>query len=141
MRELARSVAALPDYAYFYVLLFSSGSIEPPIQRDWMRARRTTVQMFIQWLNQVDPGGATEPVPAFERVFALGDRPDVIFFLTDGEIPDAEAAGDLIAKLNSGGRRVVINTIAFGDVRSQKLLRRLARDSGGTYRFVATEAQ
>ena len=80
-------------------------------------------------------------MPAFERVFALGDRPDVIFFLTDGEIPDAEAAGDLIAKLNSGGRRVVINTIAFGDVRSQKLLRRLARDSGGTYRFVATEAQ
>ena len=137
MRELTGSVGTLPDYASFYVVLFSSGFVEPPMQRGWMRARRSTVNRLINWLNETDPGGGTEPVPAFQLVFALDVRPDVIFFLTDGEIPENTA--DLVASLNERGGRVIINTIAFGDDRSQDQLRRIARESGGMYRFVRQE--
>jgi hypothetical protein len=136
MRELARSIEALPDYAYFYVVLYSSDVTLPAGQRDWTRARPSTVSALIRWLNQIDPRGGTRPIPAFDLVFSLEERPDVVFFLTDGEIPRAEEALARVTQLNSRGRRVVINTIAFGDPASQELLREIARQSGGIYRFV-----
>ena len=136
MRELSRSIGELPDYAYFYIVLFSSGATVPPMQDDWNRARPSTVRHFIRWLGQVDPGGGTQPRSAFELVFSLKERPDVIFFMTDGQITNFSA--DEVAAHTSRGRRVVINTIAFGDPTSQDLLREIARQSGGVYRFVAS---
>jgi hypothetical protein len=139
MRELARSIEALPDYAYFYVVLYASEITLPPAQRDWTRARPSTVSRLIRWLNQIDPRGGTRPVPAFRQVYSIEERPDVIFFLTDGEIPRSEETLATVTLLNSRGRRVVINTIAFGDPVSQDLLREIARASGGIYRFVASD--
>jgi hypothetical protein len=137
MRELARSIESLPDFASFYVVLFSSDFIEPPMQRGWTKARPETIRFLIRWLNDVDPGGGTEPRNAFHQVFALSERPDVIFFLTDGRIGNFSA--EEVAALNRGGDRVIVNTIAFGDPASQDLLRQIAADSGGVYRFVPTE--
>jgi hypothetical protein len=139
MNELARSVSSLPDYASFYVLLFSSHYIQPPGQDGWTRARKSNVSYFIRWLNSVDPGGGTNPMPAFARVFSLDDRPDVIFFLTDGQIPGDQ--NEMLATLKRQSGRVVINTIAFGDPRSQDLLKRIAKQSGGVYRFVPVEGR
>jgi hypothetical protein len=136
-RELARSIDNLPDYAFFYVVLFSSDITIPPMQNGWMRARKSTINRFIRWLNLIDPTGGTEPIDAFRQVFSLDVRPDVIFFLTDGQIPDDTAR--LVANLNRRGERVTINTIAFGDDQSQALLREIAADSGGTYRFVRSD--
>ncbi|MHC4414541.1 MAG: vWA domain-containing protein [Planctomycetota bacterium] len=137
MRELARSIEALPDYAYFYIVLFSSHITLPPIQRGWTRARPNTVSNVIRWLNQVDPQGGTQPKPAFLQVFSLRDRADVIFFLTDGEIPPDTL--ETVVGLNARGKRIVINTIAFGDPTSQDLLKEIARKSGGVYRFVPSD--
>lgn len=134
MRELSQSITDLPDYAYFYIVLFSSGATVPPMQEGWNRARPSTVRHFIRWLGQVAPRGATQPRSAFSQVFSLKERPDVIFFMTDGEITNFSA--EEVAAHTSRGRRVVINTIAFGDPSSQDLLRDIARESGGVYRFV-----
>ncbi len=139
MRELSRSIESLPDYAYFYVVLFSSDYTLPPTQRGWTRARPSTVSRLIRWLNQVDDGGGTVPGPAFHQVFSLAVRPDVIFFLTDGEISNFTAAD--VAALNSRGKRAVINTIAFGDPASQDMLREIADQSGGVYRYVPSEGK
>jgi hypothetical protein len=136
MRELGRSIAALPDYSHFFVVLYNSSAIVPPTQRGWTRARKGAIRALINWLEEgVTPGGGTDPKPAFETAFSLDVRPDVIFFLTDGEI--ATMSADYVASLNGrGGRRVVINTVAFGDPSSQDLLKQIALDSGGVYRFV-----
>jgi hypothetical protein len=139
MRELARSVSSLPDYASFYVLLFSSHYVQPPVQSGWTRAKKSNVNHLIRWLNQVDPGGGTNPMPAFTQVFSLDERPDVIFFLTDGQIPGDHE--ELLANLKRQSGRVIINTIAFGDPRSQDLLKRMAKQSGGVYRFVSAEGR
>jgi len=133
IRELARSVDALPDYAYFHVLLYSGGVSWPQFQQGWLRARTSQVTRLINWLDTVTAGGGTQPVPAFTAAFSLDTPPDVIFFLTDGQIPENTAAA--IARMNEG-RRVVINTVAFGDARSQDQLKEIARNSGGVYRFV-----
>jgi hypothetical protein len=136
-REMAASIDGLPDYAYFHVVLFSSDIVGMPGGRAWIRARKPAVSRFLRWLNDVDPGGGTEPMGAFYEVFALDVPPDVIFFLTDGEIPDETA--DLVGELNDRGGGVIINTIAFGDARSQEQLRRIASESGGVYLYVPQE--
>ncbi len=137
MRELSGSIAGLPDYTYFYIVLFSSASIVPPMQRGWTRARPATLTHFIRWLRDVDPGGGTQPKSSFAKVFALDPVPDVIYFMTDGEISGFTA--DEVAQMNKQGKRTVINTIAFGDPASQDLLRDIARQSGGVYRFVPSD--
>ncbi|MHC5023439.1 MAG: vWA domain-containing protein [Planctomycetota bacterium] len=138
LAELGRSIQSLPDYAYFYVVLFSSKSVLPPMQRGWMRAQRANVSRLSRWLDsEVDAGGGTLPREAFIQVFALDVRPDVIFFLTDGRVQDFSAAE--AAAMNRRGKRVVINTIAFGDPSSQDMLKEMARQSGGVYRYVPSQ--
>ena len=134
--EVVRSIEALPEHAMFHVALFSGEHITPPHQRQWLPARSRAIRQLRSWLFDVEPSGSTLPKSALESVFALPQRPDAIFFLTDGEIPEGTA--DLIAQLNGRGRRVVVNTIAFGDPASQEELRRIARESGGQYSFVDT---
>jgi hypothetical protein len=134
MRELMRSIEVLPDFAKFHVVLFSSASITPPFQKGWSRARPSTVGRYRHWLEEMGPSGGTNPRDAFEQVFALDARPDVIFFMTDGQISSMGA--DYVASLNAQGKRVTINTVAFGHPSSQELLRQIARDAGGVYRFV-----
>jgi len=137
MRELARSIEVLPDYASFFVVLFNSEITAPPMQKGWTRARDGTVKRFTRWLEQVDPGGGTRPQPAFRQVFSLENRPDVIFFLTDGVIPRETVA--VVAALNGRGRRVAVNTIAFGDPASQAFLKEISHRSGGVYRYVSSD--
>ncbi len=137
MREMARSIEALPDYAWFYVVLFSSEIMMPRMLEGWTRARPATISGLIRWLNDVDPGGGTQPAPAFVQVFSLDRRPDAIFFLTDGQIPPDVSS--IVAALNGKGRRVVITTIAFGDPSGQDQLKDIARESGGVFRFVPAQ--
>lgn len=138
LRELARSITSLPDSAEFYLLFFDSTFSSPPMQKDWMPATPYSVRNVVRWLNQVAPGGGTHPRGAFQHLFAMEERPDVIFFLTDGKLQGFSSGA--LAKLNSSGKRVVINTIAFGSDAEQKVLRDMARDSGGEFRFVSTGA-
>lgn len=137
--ELIRSIEALPDYASFYIVLFSSETLEPPTQRGWVQARPVNVNRVVHWLNQVDPGGGTVPGPAFRQILSLDARPDVIFFMTDGIIHGFSASE--VNAMNRNGQRVVIHTISFGDQGSEELLRQIARDSGGTYRYVPDRSQ
>lgn len=134
MNELKRSIRALPDYASFVVLLYSNILRTPPMQNTWFRANPSSVNRVSRWIDTVDSGGGTLPLPAFQEVFKLADRPDVIFFLTDGIIPGNVPAE--VADLNAKGRGVVVNTISFGGDAAREPLRRMAADSDGVYRHV-----
>jgi len=137
IEELCQSILRLPDTAHFYIVFFSSGMSTPDIQSGWQVARRARKEQMANWIRRhVTAGGGTFPTPAFEHVFGLSVRPDAIFFMTDGEIPETTVAD--VAKLNTGRRRVVVHTIAFGEATSQDDLRTIARDSGGMYRYVPT---
>ena len=116
------------------MLLFSSGFREPPEQRGWTRAKKASVQSFVRWLREVDPAGGTEPRSSFMQVFGLEVRPEVIFFLTDGQFQDITPED--IKAMNSRGRKATINTIQFGDPQGGEILKEIASQSGGLYRFV-----
>ncbi|MEE2908014.1 MAG: hypothetical protein VX527_09310, partial [Planctomycetota bacterium] len=132
--ELMRSVRRLPDYAKFFVVFFSSTASLPSWQQSWLRARPKEFRAIANWIAKIEASGSTEPRGSFQRVLGLRPPPDVIFFLTDGEVVNMTA--DDVAKLNRIRRPAVINTIAFGTQESQELLEQIARDSGGTYSFV-----
>lgn len=134
MRELSRSIEALPDFAYFHALLFNGDAYRPAWEDGWVRARKGDVAKLRRWLGEQQPTGGTFPLPAFAAVFSLDVPPDVIYFMTDGQIPVDTPAE--VARLNSRGKRVVIHTIAFGDQSGREALQKIAQDSGGTYRFV-----
>jgi hypothetical protein len=135
--ELIRSLRNLPDYAQFFVVFYSTEVLLPPMQRTtWLNARPSIVSRFGRWLDGVTPEGGTKPSGAFTVLFSLDVRPDVIFFLTDGEIPAGTAQE--VRALNGSGKKVVVNTISFGTNASQDTLRQIAADSGGTWRHVAS---
>ncbi|MEE2719548.1 MAG: VWA domain-containing protein [Planctomycetota bacterium] len=135
-KELLRSIRSLPDYAKFYIVFYGGSIEEPEMQESWLMARSPIINGVSEWIRRLNAAGGTIPLPAFRRVFGLDERPDVIFFLTDGDITSMSA--QQVAELNDRGLRTVINTIAFGDDASQDLLVQIAQDSGGVYRFVDT---
>jgi hypothetical protein len=142
MAELKRSISALPDYTQFYVVLYDNNAIFPDWDTlNWYRATRANVARMREWLDQQGPRGGTYPINGFRRVFDLPQRPDVIFFLTDGEIPPDTP--DLVDQLVSGGKDknsddIVINTIGFSSEAGKEPLIQLAKRNRGVFRFVPT---
>ena len=131
--ELQKAIAGLPDFASVFVVFYDSS--EPwPFSEKWERVRSSTVQRLKAWLRDVGPSGGTQPMPAFRLAFGLDIRPDVIFFLSDGEIPGD--CVELIRQMNARGKRVTINTIAFGDDAGAAQLRQIAQESDGQFRQV-----
>ena len=59
-------------------------------------------------------------------------KPQVVYFLTDGEIPDDTAEVVRIANKS----QVIVNTVALKYAGSAELLQSIARENNGKYRFV-----
>tara|TARA_X000001036_G_scaffold205790_1_gene193390 strand:+ start:599 stop:1606 length:1008 start_codon:yes stop_codon:yes gene_type:complete len=132
--ELISSLKKLPDFVKFYVVFYSSNFSIPQSQKGWNTARRGTVNRMSNDIRGITASGGTVPMPAFKNALALKPPPDVIFFLTDGQI-----SGFSLKKLQEimpANKQVVVNTIAFGNPASQQLLQEIAQATGGEYRFV-----
>ena len=136
--ELTKSLKKLPDFGRFYILFYSSDVQEPAMQSGWNTARSSTVRRMVKEFESIKARGGTNPKPAFEKAFELKPLPEVIFFLTDGEI-----SGFTVADLKSlipSNARVTVNTIAFGSSSSQQILREIAQATGGQFNYVQTGA-
>ena len=132
VQQFSATMERLPDYVQVYLLLFA-GKLDslkaPGFQKSWLSMNSRNKTRLVTWLEQQIPDGSTEPYKAFQKTFSLRNRPDVIYFLTDGIFDDD--VPDKIAALNKKGRRVVINTIALGGGAALMPLEKIARESGG----------
>ena len=137
MRELLRSVEALPDFAQFRVLLFDTQATVFP-DRGFAKARESEVARLGRWLGDKPPVGGTTPMVAFERVMGEATPPDAIFFMTDGEIGKDDPAA-IIRRVTGRDGAVPVHCIAFGDARASAQLAEIARATGGQHRFVSVE--
>jgi hypothetical protein len=79
---------------------------------------------------KVKGGGGTDPRAALKKALEL--QPDVIYLLTDGVFNDDAVAE--VTKQNTRG--VSIHTFCFGDAAGEGLLKNIARENNGTYKFV-----
>jgi hypothetical protein len=139
LRELLRSVDALPDFAQFRVLLFDTQVASFP-ERGFARARDSEVDRLGHWLGGALPVGGTTPMVAFDRVMGEGSPPDAIFFMTDGEIGKGDPAS-IIQRVSGRDGAVPVHCVAFGDARAAEQLQAIARATGGEYRFVPLEGR
>lgn len=136
--ELKRSISALRRSQKFHVIFFNSGEpleFSPMKPVNAIDARKDQVYKFI---DQVDFIGATKPESAMRRAFAV--EPDLIYFLSDGVLTHSRVTNPrLMQLLNEWNedRKVRIFTIAYLDQSGGDLLKLIAREHGGEFKFVS----
>ncbi len=136
VEELIESVGKLRRSQKFHVIFFNSG---PPVENPPRRlvsaipSQRTAFLEFLQ-SDAIFPQGNTDPHDAMNRAFQV--RPDLIFFLTDGDFNPS-----LLGTLEqwNRGRKVKIFTIAYFNRAGAALLEKIAREHGGEFRYVSED--
>lgn len=131
-KELKRSVGSLMRGQRFHVIFFSQGpAIENPPKK-LVNAVPSYKAEFYEFLDQVEPGGGTQPEGAMRRAVEL--EPELIYMLTDG-LFDAS----LLVKLRewNSGKDIKISTIAYVSDEGRPLLEQIAREHNGQFRFVS----
>lgn len=132
-QELLSSLGQLTEDQKFYVIFYNHQTYPmhyPTPLQGMAPATKDHMGLAQSWIQNVVPGGGTDPREAFQIALAL--RPEVIFFLTDGIIPRATRN---VAKENNKSR-TKIHTVAFGLPDNQETLIGIAKDNQGRFRFV-----
>jgi len=127
-----RCISQLTEKDLLDVLFMSSG---PPVEmppKKLVPATDKNKELAFEFIDGVIAQGETTPEGALERAFEL--KPEVIFLLTDGEFD--RAVVDLVKKLNAE-KKVKVNTICFLYETGGALLKEIAAQNGGTYKFVS----
>ena len=126
-RELHESIRGLAPSQRFNFVFFNDRGKEEWFGEEMVPATEENVRRACR--HGIRPQGGTEPQNALQR--AIAQRPDIIFFMSDGVIP-AETV--TLASLTPHG--TVIHTICFQAERGERLLRAVADAGRGSYRFI-----
>lgn len=133
-RELKGSLVQLQPMQKFHVIFFSAGTpVEGP-GRGLVWASERNKRQYFTFIDGVSPEGRTDPLPAMQRALEL--EPDLIYLLTDGVFRDTIA--QRIIELGKT-KKTRINTIAYVRETGEALLRRIAEETGGVYRYISEE--
>lgn len=135
-RELLKSVTNLGGNGSFSIILFSDGAY--PLGNDvkWTDANDTGKRRARDWIERIVAQGATVPGPAFDLIFKLRPRPDAIYFMTDGEF-DPGVPVEVWRQNRTA--KVPVHCICFESRGSEEMMKKIARESDGTYTFVPGE--
>jgi len=144
-RQMLLSVGRMEPYRKFHVVLFSDGQPLEKSPRRMTPAGPRAKLGLVEFLGPVRAQGKTDPIPAINRAFDVlaggsSGRPVIVYLLTDGVFPDNQAVLEAIRRRNARGL-VRINTILYGNRPpiAEKVLARIAADSGGEYRFISRD--
>jgi len=139
-REMHASIQALVPTQQFQVVLampggevqeFASGRMVPAIGQYKRQAAA-----FIERIRSRPAPGAADPIRGLQQALAV--RPELIYFLTDGDYRNIEAELERRLEEMNPRREVRINTIGFDPSPGPRsLLERIARQHGGRCRIVA----
>ncbi len=136
-RELLDAIDCLDNQQEFLVLLFREAVTPMFGQADMLTATEENKQRLEEWFYGVSPVGFSDPRGALN--LSLEVDADAVFLLSDGEFktPGTKINSRTLRWLGHKNKeRTPIHTIAFEDKENARTLQAVARDSGGTYRFV-----
>ncbi|HEV3163112.1 MAG TPA: hypothetical protein VGZ22_03650 [Isosphaeraceae bacterium] len=134
--ELLASLSQLPPDAKFGVVFYNlsiSEFTDAKGQQGLMDATASNKARIRTFLSTVVPNGGTDHMIALRAALAM--RPEVIFFLTDADQMSDRNVADVVAEV--GPTR--IQAIEFGigpSLSDSGPLRKLARRTGGSYRYI-----
>jgi hypothetical protein len=130
--QLHSAIGSLAPRSEFFVVFFNHGAIPMPAEK-CVQATPAHNAHYLAWIDGIQADGGTDPSEALS--IALRLEPSTIFLLTDGVFPP-EPTMMVLARLNKN-RRLQINTIAIGLHGAEPVLRRIAEENNGEYKFVA----
>jgi hypothetical protein len=133
VEELTHSLNLLQPSQKFFIF-FYNGVTFPMFEQHnpkLLPATSGNRAKAVKWIKAFHPEGDTAPEDAIEK--ALKMKPQIIYFLTDGEIPNTTRS---TAQRCNAEHKTVIHTIAFEYEGGAEQLRGIAADSKGKYRFV-----
>lgn len=138
VEELKRTLAGLKPIQFFNIFFFSDSGFTTCFEDGMRPANPRAKEHTYQFLDRLAVYGGTNPIPALDAAFK--QKPQLIFFLTDGRFDQAvnyEQVLESIRLLN-GEKQVLINTIQFinRDEKAEEILRRIASENGGRYKFI-----
>jgi Mg-chelatase subunit ChlD len=158
LNRLRRSIQSLPKHARFSIVLFGGGWRSWPLTGGTAAATDEAKAGALRFLDSGAPGGTTPMFEALDRARWYGqyfesrsvmgiDAADTVYLLSDGSPSDKkgkplskEAASkrcDDFLTVNREHQKLVIHTIGVGPTHDAPLLKRIAKETGGTYRAVA----
>jgi hypothetical protein len=136
--ELNRAIDQLRVVQSFSLTFFSEGA---PVKLDDhpLHATPDNKKKASEFLKNVQTSGQANPESALDLAFS--QKPDLIFFLADGDFTNNDGVL-LHVRLLQDKTRVKINTIALvgeGDTDTEfiNVLKTIAEESGGTFKKVA----
>jgi len=142
--QLTRAVGNLSPSQSFNIIFFQGGDSDA----EWRRplstklepatdANKEKCRVFLSTSNVTGKG--TNPLPALR--LAIQQKPEVIYFLTDGEFNNVVGYEQVIAEIRrlNVGKRIRFNTIAFmsDDAKGEAALRTMAVENNGTFKKVS----
>lgn len=143
-KALIESIDQLRPTQSFHVIFAGSKPIELPARKlvPAIAAYKEPARKFIR---ELVPELQCDPVAAMRRAFAV--KPELIYFLTDGDF--GMAGNELLSRLRewNADKRVHITTIGFGvklmnsqlagQPVGEPILRQIAQEHGGKFRWVS----
>jgi hypothetical protein len=134
--ELLQSIEQLSkDQSYF--VIFYNHKAHPMEGGRLVLATPAHITETTQWVNFAEANGGTNPLPAL--LYAVSMHPDAIYFLSDGQF-DPNTIQEIRLRNRPNNRlktrQIPIHTIAFYDRFAAGLMRQIARNSGGEFKFV-----
>jgi hypothetical protein len=130
--ELLQSIEQLGSDQQYYIFFYNHRAY-PMDEPNLVPATTEQFEKTREWVGRARPRGGTFPLTAL--LTALKMKPDAIFFLSDG-LFDPRTGREVRMRNRGKKSRVPIHTIAFVNREAEGLMRTIARNSGGKYRFV-----
>ena len=131
-RELLNSLGKLESNQRFFVVFYTDQTFPmffPDNTVELISADERNLNRVYRWIEQAQVQGGTRPQSAMAMTLRL--KPDVVFFLSDGDIP-MDTQG-IVLHYNTGTK---VHTITFGSDIGAAIMRRIAAKNGGQYRFI-----
>ncbi len=130
--ELLRSISHLTENQRYYIIFYNDGWLPMAADKPLL-ATAKQIDRTKRWVNRLWPGGGTFPLEALQHALSL--EPDAVYFLSDGRFDPAVIEWLRVENPASHGQ-IPIHTIAFVNQETIGIMRQIAKQSGGKFRFV-----
>ena len=127
-RELVNTLEHLGTNKSFYVIFFPYKAMPAPGP---LSATPEHIQSMTNWIYSLGHSYGSDPTKAMER--ALEFKPDTVWLLSDGKFSSKVPLAIRAANLSGNAR---VHTVGFYERAGEQVLRQIADENGGTYRFV-----
>lgn len=131
-QELVNALKEMRKEQRFYIVFYTDKTYPlywPNAVAEMQAATPINLQKTGFWLEKAQTSGGTEPQEAMRIALAL--KPDVVFLLSDGDIP-----ADTRAIVMQENKRSIIHTITLGSNKGAVVMKQIASENKGEFKFI-----